>query len=297
MSIFNFFRKKKQPIAIGAIFRNEKEYIIEWLAWHQSQGIENFIIYDNDSDDGTSELLQKIAATGMISYHTIPRQDKAQLAAYEKIIKQYKHKYELIAFVDADEFIMPCDEIAAAVHIENLFKDKSIGALGINWKVFGTNGHQTKPEGTVLSSYSLASSDTRLRNHYIKSVYKPEAVTSIYPHRAVLKKGYRYINADNEDITFCEWENLTPTKNNQTSGVTKIMCKNKLRINHYVLKSVEEFTNKKKRKGGSMRGVNHVLSDGYFKEFDLNDEETSIPHSHMQRFNIKHTELKKRFEH
>lgn len=294
--IFNFLKPKKKPLAIAAIFRNEKEYILEWLAWHLSQGIESFIIYDNESDDGTTELLQQLASKSIIELHSIPQQEKAQLIAYDEIIRNYKNKFELIAFIDADEFMMPMDNTPAATHIFNLFKNKNIGALGINWKVFGTNGHQSKPDGHVLLNYFLAGNDDQPRNHYIKSVYRPEAVIKIFPHRAVLKESYRYINAENRDMVFSTLENLpNPTKNNQTTGVSNTVCATNLRINHYALKSVDEFVNKKKHKGGVMKGKGHVKSDSYFREFDLNDEKILIGNVHIQAFTKEYEQLKTKF--
>ena len=76
--MFDFLKKKiKVSIAIGAIFRNEKEYILEWIAWHQSQGIDKFIIYDNESDDGTFELLELLQKHSVIDLYSIGRQDKS----------------------------------------------------------------------------------------------------------------------------------------------------------------------------------------------------------------------------
>ena len=292
--MLNFFRKKKHPIAIAAIFKNEKEYIIEWLAWHLSQGIQHFIIHDNESDDGTTELLQQLAAKNLITLHSIPHQKKVQLVAYNQILKKYKNKYELIAFIDADEFLMPMDDQLAATHITNLFQDKNIGALAINWRVFGTNGHQSKVEGHILTNFTLAANDKQPRNHYIKSICRSAAATQIFVHHITLKKGYRYINAANKDITFSEWANnnlSTPTKNNEPCGVSSLICKENLRINHYALKSVEEFVSKKKYKGSSMAGKDNIKGDGYFKAFDLNDEKVTINENHLLAFNRQYTQL------
>jgi len=37
--MFNFLKSPKITLAIAAIFRNEKDYILEWIAWHQAQGM------------------------------------------------------------------------------------------------------------------------------------------------------------------------------------------------------------------------------------------------------------------
>lgn len=294
LNIANLFQRKKQTIAIAAIFRNEKEYIIEWLAWHISQGIENFIIIDNESDDGTTELLQQLAAKNLITLHSIPHQKKVQLVAYNQILKQYRNTYELIAFIDADEFLMPMDEQLAATHITNLFQDKNIGALAINWKIFGTSGHQSKVEGHILTNFTLAANDAQPRNHYIKSICRSAAVAQVFVHHITLKKGYRYINAASKDIAFSEWANnnlSTPTKNNEPCGVSSSICNESLRVNHYALKSVEEFITKKKYKGNSMAGKDNIKGDGYFKAFDLNDEKVTISANHLLAFNTQYTKL------
>lgn len=293
IDMLNFFRKK-HPIAIAAIFKNEKEYIIEWLAWHLSQGIQHFIIMDNESDDGTTELLQQLAAKNLITLHSIPHKKKVQLVAYNQILKQYKSKFELIAFIDADEFLMPMDDHLAATHITNLFQDKSIGALAINWRVFGTSGHQSKVEGHILTNFTLAANDKQPRNHYIKSICRSAAAAQIFVHHITLKKGYRYINPASEDIAFSEWANnnlSTPTKNNAPCGVSSFICNENLRINHYALKSVEEFVNKKKYKGSSMAGKDNIKGDGYFEAFNLNDEKVTIQESHLQAFATQHAKL------
>jgi len=291
--MFNFLKPPKITLAIAAIFRNEKDYILEWIAWHQAQGIHKFIIYDNDSDDGTTQLLQQLEKLNIIDLYHIERQENAQIKAYQKILTAYKNSIEIIAFIDADEFIVPNDSKTASTHIAQLFKNKKIGAIGINWKIFGTNNHQKQPEGSVIQNYPLAGTDTNKRNHFIKSIYRPKAVQKIFAHRAKLNNQFEYINTQGNPLIFSSLKSLPkPTKDNQTSGVSSQIMKNNLRIHHYALKSVEEFTNKKKYKGDAILGKNHIKSDSYFKEFDLNDEEVIISKVHLDNFQHQHIKLK-----
>lgn len=57
----------KKKLCIGAIFKNEYPYILEWIAWHKLCGFDKIIIADNDSDDGTRELLQALDDLGEIN--------------------------------------------------------------------------------------------------------------------------------------------------------------------------------------------------------------------------------------
>ncbi|BBB25591.1 glycosyltransferase family 92 protein [Amphritea japonica] len=292
--MFGFLRKKAiAPIAIGAIFRNEKDYILEWIAWHQSQGIDKFIIYDNESDDGTFQLLELLQKHAVIDLYSIERQDKVQIIAYEKILSQYKNDVELMTFIDADEFLVPYGELRVIDHINDLFSDKSVGGLALNWRNYGTSGHLNQLDGFVIDRFTQAASDQRLRNHYIKSVYRPKLVKDIYPHRAVLENRYRYINSSGDNAVFATYDRcIKPIPSGATSGVTDTICDMRIRVHHYALKSHEEFTKKKKYRGSSMFGAGLVKSDGYFKEFDLNDIELPVNNNlHYSLFREKYARL------
>lgn len=296
IKLFNLF-KKNPTLAIAAIFRNEKEYVLEWLAWHRSQGIQHFIIYDNESDDGTTELLQQLHSAGLINLHSIARQDKVQYLAYNQLFNIYKKKFDLIAVIDADEFIMPMDVNSASEEIHQLFKDPKVGGLAINWRIFGSNKYQSKPDGPVLDHYTMAANDQRLLNHFIKSVYRTKAVSQIFVHMGAVSPGYRYINTQGNDVIFSTEKTLpTPTEKNKRTGVSQTISPHKLRVNHYATKSVEEFTNKKKNKGRPASSKDTVLGNKYFQEFDLNDDEVLIQEQHNNAFKKEHAELTKLFK-
>ena len=62
--------QQKPMIGVAAIFKNEFEYVIEWLAHHRAIGIKHFFIADNESNDGTSELLTALDNAGLV--HRMP---------------------------------------------------------------------------------------------------------------------------------------------------------------------------------------------------------------------------------
>ena len=93
-------------IAIGAIFRDEYEYIIEWLAWHQIAGFDTFYIADNASSDGSTALLEALSDLGFISLIYQPVIEKrVQILAYNRVIEMAMGRVESILFIDADEFL------------------------------------------------------------------------------------------------------------------------------------------------------------------------------------------------
>eukprot|EP01024_Parvocaulis_polyphysoides_P009844 TRINITY_DN13199_c0_g1_i1.p3 TRINITY_DN13199_c0_g1~~TRINITY_DN13199_c0_g1_i1.p3 ORF type:complete len:138 (-),score=4.69 TRINITY_DN13199_c0_g1_i1:75-488(-) len=48
---------KKYNVSIGTIFKNEAQYLLEWIAYHTIIGIEHFYLFNDDSTDEFMEVL------------------------------------------------------------------------------------------------------------------------------------------------------------------------------------------------------------------------------------------------
>ena len=57
-SIISDLSSKEASLAIVAIAKNESDYIREWVAFHKAVGVDNIILFDNDSTDDTVEVLK-----------------------------------------------------------------------------------------------------------------------------------------------------------------------------------------------------------------------------------------------
>ena len=133
---------------------------------------------------------------------------------------------------------------------------KNAGGIGIPLITFGSNGHITKPEGGVLENY------TRCRNKSgrkcVKSICDPLKVLASPMNKAVYRRGYYTLTEDGE---------IMP------GTYTDVEIK-KVRINHYPVKSREEFIAKRER-GKADRPGKWPME--YFEVYDANDcEDTEI---------------------
>lgn len=269
-------------IAIGAIFKNEFNYTLEWFAWHQLAGFSDFFVADNESTDGTRALLEalsEINAKFRVLYQpTIERY--AQIYAYNRILNTCERDIQAILFIDADEFLVHDSQINGSEYelLSELLQLPEVGMVGINWRCFGSSGLKAYDGGLVLERFNDHAADYDFsKNSHLKSVSKISYIEHIGPHISNPIKPYKriYING-NEINEFIQHKDggfeATPIPN----GIARRIISSPLRINHYVIKSEEEFITNKMLRGCGMLGPNSSKSMDYFKDHDFYEEKSSI---------------------
>ena len=252
---------------IGAIFKDELDYILEWLAWHRIAGFSKFFIADNGSIDGTRELLESLEMAGLIDLIYISPQPKAQLLAYNQILNIFGGEVDAIAFIDADEFIFSDDKTKPVDHLRYLFSPLHIGAVGINWRIFGSSGKEDYEEGLVVERFVKCAENDHQKNRYMKQIVRPSCIKTISVHHSDLIQEFQYIDCKGNDVIFT---NEKGKKCNHPSGCCEI-TESPLRIHHYIVKSRKEYIEKKQKRGDAMVGHDYNRGDSYFLHHDLND--------------------------
>ncbi|MBB5751931.1 glycosyltransferase family 2 protein [Prosthecomicrobium pneumaticum] len=252
-------------IAIGAIVKNEAPYLREWVAYHKAVGVDAFIIGDNESTDGTRALLRGLAGAGVRSFGVRGR--ARQLFTYDTIVRDHSAGIDWIAFIDADEFIVPTDgALSIRPAIAALAADPTVGAIGLNWATFGSSGHeQAGPEG-VLRRFTRRAERDFLINTHLKSIVRVAAFrAAANPHAAHLSPGFRLVAPSGAAIVPPAPERL---------GLSSTVSWERLRLNHYVVKSRTEFAFKQAR-GRADRAFG--FEDGFFEGHDRNEVEEAFP--------------------
>lgn len=260
----------KNLITIGAIVKNEGPYILEWLAWHRVIGVKNFIIADNNSSDGSNQILSQLAASGFINLIHFPGEKNIppQIPAYMEIIKISEETTEWLAFIDADEFLYPEEGFTIQYVIES--SDSKDGAIGINWAIYGSSGREKPGDGLVVERFISRGTKVFGPNRHYKSIIRLSALTDPIeinnPHHFKILEGYRYINTEFREITFAKGPSV---------GLSDEVVWGKLRLNHYVIKSWLEFWMKKVARG---RATTFAQRDeNFFKKHDRNEVSEIIP--------------------
>ncbi len=166
-------------LAACLIVKDEARDIAEWIAYHGAIGVDTFLVYDNGSLDGTQAVLR--AAAGVYDIRLTPWRTaavNAQVQAYQHAIRTNRTEFDWIAFIDSDEFI-----VLHQPHTLRSLSDTAASVIGINWAMFGSNGHAHLPTGLVIESFTRRSVPWFPPNRHVKCLVRPGAdPVALNPH-------------------------------------------------------------------------------------------------------------------
>ena len=209
-------------LSVVAVLKDEKPNIQEWIDFHLKVGVEHFYLYDNGSSDGSAEVLHPYIESGKVTY-SYNTMDMCQMACYYNALTAYKDQSKWMAFIDLDEFLY-----APGGDLKKRLKDfEPYPGVAVNEVFFGSNGHETRPSGGVLLNYTKRN---KTPDKHIKSIVQPAHTLcpAGNPHSFFYTGG----TPVNEKKEPCQSPFNEP-------GSTDLF-----RINHYWVKSKEEYETK-----------------------------------------------------
>jgi len=205
---------------ISTQVRDENDYLDEWVRYHLSIGFDHIVIYDNESIIPVKNLWGKY-----VTVLTEKREFQGSpiYNCHNDTVRNFETNW--IARIDIDEFIV----LKQYKNINELLEGyKDFGGLGINWRIFGTSGHKTKPKGLVKDNYTWRIPDNcgiaNGGNFHVKTIIRREYCIQVHhPHFCLSTQPL--VNEDYQSYPDA-W----------TDSSRKLAV-----INHYVTKSVEEW--------------------------------------------------------
>ncbi|MEO0863825.1 MAG: glycosyltransferase family 2 protein [Pseudomonadota bacterium] len=138
--------------------RNEGAFLLEWLAHHRAVGFEDFLIFSNDCDDGTDDMLDRLAQLGWLTHlRNEGPYDKGgiQFTALKTAAKMQQVKAaEWILPLDIDEFvnIHTGDGTLSALHAA--LPDAT--AITLTWRLFGNHGQVRHIDQPITETFPMA---------------------------------------------------------------------------------------------------------------------------------------------
>lgn len=240
-------------LAVCAIAKNEGPYFKEWIDWHRSQGVEKFYVYDNESTDCTKEVLTPYIESGLVEYTYYPGHRK-QLAAYDDCLEKHRLATRWLAFIDMDEFIVPVKDKNIPAFLSRF---EEFPAVEVNWLIYGSGGAKAKLPGTMMERFRRHSLPGHYLNRHVKSIVNPQRVYTMIGCHEVARISGQTVDSHGQPVKkhFREREPQQDV----------------IRINHYAVRSYEEFLEKQDR--GRASGTQKTVKSDYFDKYDLNDVE------------------------
>jgi len=245
----------EQPsyVALCLIAKDSKD-LLEWVVHHKALGVDVFYVADNDSNPPMAGGIVDMLQSGVVQYLYLSStysdvKPDPQMFFYGKCMREKGHLHQWMGFFDEDEFIVTRGGSSVP---QVLQRYEQYGGLTLNWRVFGSSGHLTRPTGGVLSNYHSCA-----RHYHVKSFVQPSKTQSTRnPHV------FNYLDGFHAVDTLGNVVDSPDNLGNATDGMPSKDLYSVMYLNHYILKSRAEFEEKVKRGGGDGNHRDMGLFDG-----------------------------------
>lgn len=259
--------------------RNEGAFLLEWLAHHRAVGFDHFIVFSNDCQDGTDDMLDHLATLGWLTHlRNDGPYDKGgiQFTALKAAAKREElRRADWLLPLDVDEFvnIHAGDHTLAALHAAL----PEATAITLTWRLFGTAGqvrYQDTPVTETFTRCAPAVLHWPWRAAMFKTLYrndgtygKPGVHRPRAPDPARLEQA-RWFDGHGRPLPDqFRTKRIFSNFGQDNYGLAQ--------LNHYPLGALESYVLKADR--GRAVHSDHLLGLDYFVERNFNtDRDTSI---------------------
>jgi len=257
---------------IVACMKNEAPYILEWIAYHRAIGVDGFLVYTNGCEDGTDEILARLAELGIVEHRLnddwkgkSPQQHALNRAMREPLVR----RAEWVIHIDVDEFI----NVRIGDGTLDAFLAAVPGATNVamTWRLFGHGGVRAFEDRPVIAQFTRCAPRHCPKPHTawgFKTMTRNNGVyAKLSCHRpnkpdAARMGEIRWVNGAGRQmgrgVAERGWRSTRETVGYEL-----------LQLNHYALRSAESFLVKRQR--GRALHVDRSIGLGYWIRMDWND--------------------------
>jgi len=262
--------------------KNEGPFLLEWIAFHQSIGVTDFLFYSNDCDDGTDTLLDELAELGHVTHLPNPAEGRNyQMEALKDAKGQdIVRDADWVWIADVDEF--------PNIHVGDHSFAALIDACGdpqtisLNFQFFANNDVDAYADRPVIEQFTYSHNPDLWCGEAaieVKSLVRQDFPLHYYgAHRPFfkpsVKRGKRpsWTDGAGRDVPhrFLVAANPRRIRRFPAEGARVFAT-----LNHYALRSLDSYLVKNDR--GDVNRENRAFDDTYWRE--RNDpawEDTSI---------------------
>ena len=280
-------KPKSENVTIVAAMKNEGCFILEWIAYHLSIGVTHFVVYTNDCDDPTNEILDRLGTMGLVTRIDNPFKKDAGQKPQRGALNHAINLPEVtgadwVGVIDADEFVNihvgdgTFGALLEAMHDPNV--------ISMTWRFFGNRGVHAYEDRWQTENFTACAPlylpKPRLGWGF-KSFFRPDApFTKLGVHRPLdVRKGrmdeVRWVNGSGRVMPDRMLQKNEWFSRKDNLGYDMVT------LNHYILRSAESYMVKRQR--GRAHHADQALGLAYWMTRNYATETDQSIHRHLPR--------------
>ena len=230
--------------------KNEASFILEWVAYHRVIGFTDFLVYTNDCEDGTVEMLERLEALGVVTHkpNNVLKRGPQKSALKDAKGQPLVETAEWIYIADIDEFlVVKVGDGTVQALIDGVPEDTDV--IPVTWRLFGHGGGESYDDRPVIAQFTDAErplEDGGFPDRFVKALFRRQAEVERFGTHGPIVEGFVWRQADGRLLG--EGDNLTRP--------AEAFAYEAAQINHYAVGSVDMYLVKKDR-----GRVNHWRQD------------------------------------
>ena len=264
------------PLFISTM-KNEGPYILEWLAYHRAIGFSQFLVYTNDCSDGTTDILDRLTALGLVQHeeNTVLKRGPHKSALKHAREHALAREARWIYVADIDEYLN--------IHLGNGTVQELIeahpdaDAIPVAWRLFSHNGHVELQSPYLLEDFNDAEraiENGGQRRRFVKTLFRNDhRVERFGLHTPMVGKEHE------DDFTWVapDGRRLGPT--DDKSRPDSQFGYSAAQVNHYAVRSLDGYLVKRDR--GRANHFRQTLGSDYWRRMCRGGEEDRSIQRHV----------------
>ena len=247
--------------------------MLEWLAYHKSLGVDQFLIFTNDCDDGTDLIAKRLTELGH-AIHVDNAVKPGGSPQNQMLRRVRRHEaFQRAAWVfclDVDEFLnvrLPEPSLPALLEKLAQVAGRPVDVASFAWKLFGCGGVETFQDAPITGQFFLCDNETTPHSGLaqgFKSILRNNGkFTRLGPHRP---KGLpdELVN----DLTWVDGGGKVMPYATISWRARGDFSHEYARIHHYALRSVDSFLVKRDR--GRTNHIDRDQDESYWMNMNAN---------------------------
>ncbi|MEL7463241.1 MAG: glycosyltransferase family 2 protein [Pseudomonadota bacterium] len=253
--------------------KNEASYILEWIAYHRVIGFTDFLVYTNDCEDCTVEMLERLEALGVLTHQAnevLRRGPQKSALKYAKD-QPLAAEADWILVSDIDEFlVVKVGDGSVRALIDHVPEEADV--VPVTWRLFSHGDRVDFVDEPIIAQFTDAEKPLEaggFPDRFVKSLFRrQEEVERFGTHGPIAGDDFAWVQPDGRVLG--EGDNLTRPASAFAYDVAQ--------FNHYAVCSVDNFLVKRDR--GRVNHFRQTMGLDYWRRMCRGGEEdrSILPH-------------------